>query len=41
MVKGEVLSYALGDLNGACKDWIKAASLGGGGLIEWQRELCN
>ena len=37
----DITKENLGDLNGACKDWIKAASLGGRGLIEWQRELCN
>ena len=31
----------LGDLNGACADWRKAASLGHSNSAEWGRDQCN
>ena len=31
----------LGDLNGACKDWRKAASLGHSNSAKWVRDQCN
>ena len=31
----------LGDLNGACADWRKAASLGNSTAAKWVRSFCN
>ena len=31
----------LGDLNGACNDWRKAASLGDEEAAQWVRDECN
>jgi len=31
----------LGDLNGACKDWRKAASLGDSNSAKWVEDQCN
>ena len=31
----------LGDLNGACNDWKKAASLGNEDAAKWVRDKCN
>ena len=31
----------LGDLNGACNDWRKAASLGDSNSAKWVRDQCN
>ena len=31
----------LGDLNGTCKDWRKAASLGDSNSAKWVRDQCN
>tara|TARA_B110000858_G_scaffold80020_1_gene92732 strand:- start:75 stop:212 length:138 start_codon:yes stop_codon:yes gene_type:complete len=31
----------LGDLNGACADWRKAASLGDKDAAQWVRDQCN
>ena len=33
--------YNLGDINGACNDWRKAASLGYEYASQWVRDQCN